>query len=88
MASTVTPTKPDLLQTLPSDAACQSNGGSPTGIVPDPLQTLEPTQTPTGPALKNEGCFPRCLILGQLLDPWARPTWHPISPAARCGWSA
>jgi hypothetical protein len=71
MASTVTPTKPDLLQTLPSDAARQSNGGSPTGVVPDPLQTLEPTQTPTGPALKNEGSFPRCLILGQLVDPWA-----------------
>jgi len=23
-------------------------------IVPDPLQTLEPVETPTGPALKNE----------------------------------
>jgi hypothetical protein len=34
MASTVTPTKPDPLQTLPSEAARQSNGGSPTGLVP------------------------------------------------------
>jgi electron transfer flavoprotein beta subunit len=34
-------------------------------IVPDPLQTLEPTQTPTGPALKNEGMLPA------VLDPWA-----------------
>jgi electron transfer flavoprotein beta subunit len=34
-------------------------------IVPDPLQTLEPAQTPTGPALKNEGMLPA------VLDPWA-----------------
>lgn len=34
-------------------------------IVPDPLQTLEPIQTPTGPALKNEGMLPA------VLDPWA-----------------
>jgi electron transfer flavoprotein beta subunit len=34
-------------------------------IVPDPLQTLEPVQTPTGPALKNEGMLPA------VLDPWA-----------------
>ena len=27
-------------------------------IVPDPLQTLEPVQTPTGPALKNEMMLP------------------------------
>lgn len=35
------------------------------GIVPDPLQTLEPITTPTGPALKNE------LLLPAILDPWA-----------------
>jgi len=35
------------------------------GIVPDPLQTLEPTITPTGPALKNE------MMLPAVLDPWA-----------------
>jgi electron transfer flavoprotein beta subunit len=35
------------------------------GIVPDPLQTLEPVATPTGPALKNE------MMLPAVLDPWA-----------------
>jgi electron transfer flavoprotein beta subunit len=34
-------------------------------LVPDPLQTLEPIATPTGPALKNE------LMLPAVLDPWA-----------------
>jgi electron transfer flavoprotein beta subunit len=34
-------------------------------IVPDPLQTLEPIQAATGPALKNEGMLPA------VLDPWA-----------------
>jgi electron transfer flavoprotein beta subunit len=34
-------------------------------IVPDPLQTLEPIETPTGPALKNEAMLPA------VLDPWA-----------------
>lgn len=34
-------------------------------IVPDPLQTLEPTTAPTGPGLKNE------MILPAVLDPWA-----------------
>jgi len=34
-------------------------------VVPDPLQTLEPVTTPTGPALKNE------LMLPAILDPWA-----------------
>ncbi len=33
--------------------------------VPDPLQTLEPVQSPTGPALKNE------MMLPAVLDPWA-----------------
>jgi electron transfer flavoprotein beta subunit len=35
------------------------------GIVPDPLQTLEPIAGPAGPALKNE------LMLPAVLDPWA-----------------
>jgi electron transfer flavoprotein beta subunit len=35
------------------------------GIVPDPLQTLEPVTGPTGPALKNENMLPA------ILDPWA-----------------
>ncbi|MFP4315444.1 MAG: electron transfer flavoprotein subunit beta/FixA family protein [Desulfovibrionales bacterium] len=34
-------------------------------IVPDPLQTLEPVQSPQGPALKNE------MMLPAVLDPWA-----------------
>jgi electron transfer flavoprotein beta subunit len=35
------------------------------GIVPDPLQTLEPISTPNGPGLKNE------MMLPAVLDPWA-----------------
>jgi len=35
------------------------------GVVPDPLQTLEPTATPAGPAIKNE------MVLPAVLDPWA-----------------
>src|SRR5674476_864057 len=34
-------------------------------IVPDPLQTLEPVVSLTGPALKNE------MMLPAVLDPWA-----------------
>ena len=34
-------------------------------VVPDPLQTLEPVTTPTGPGLKNEAMLPAWL------DPWA-----------------
>ena len=34
-------------------------------VVPDPLQTLEPITSPTGPALKNESMLPA------ILDPWA-----------------
>ncbi len=34
-------------------------------LVPDPLQKLEPVQTPTGPGLKNE------VMLPSVLDPWA-----------------
>ena len=35
------------------------------GIVPDPLQTLEPVSGPKGPGLKNE------MLLPAVLDPWA-----------------
>ncbi|HUB34065.1 MAG TPA: hypothetical protein VMA31_13585 [Bryobacteraceae bacterium] len=35
------------------------------GIVPDPLQTLEPVDGPGGPVLKNESMLPA------ILDPWA-----------------
>ncbi|MGA2748738.1 MAG: electron transfer flavoprotein subunit beta [Verrucomicrobiota bacterium] len=35
------------------------------GIVPDPLQTLEPVASAAGPALKNE------MMLPAILDPWA-----------------
>ena len=35
------------------------------GIVPDPLQTLEPVSGPNGPAIKNE------MLLPAVLDPWA-----------------
>jgi len=35
------------------------------GAVPDPLQTLEPITTATGPGLKNE------MMLPAVLDPWA-----------------
>lgn len=35
------------------------------GIVPDPLQTLEPTTSPNGPGIKNE------MLLPAVLDPWA-----------------
>ncbi len=35
------------------------------GIVPDPLQTLEPVTGPNGPGLKNE------MVLPAMLDPWA-----------------
>jgi len=35
------------------------------GIVPDPLQTLEPIAGPAGPGVKNE------MLLPAVLDPWA-----------------
>jgi electron transfer flavoprotein beta subunit len=35
------------------------------GIVPDPLQTLEPIAGPNGPGIKNE------MVLPAVLDPWA-----------------
>jgi electron transfer flavoprotein beta subunit len=35
------------------------------GMVPDPLQTLEPVTNPDGPGIKNE------MVLPAVLDPWA-----------------
>ncbi|MBI4572105.1 MAG: electron transfer flavoprotein subunit beta [candidate division NC10 bacterium] len=35
------------------------------GIVPDPLQTLDPVANPAGPTIKNE------MMLPAVLDPWA-----------------
>jgi electron transfer flavoprotein beta subunit len=49
------------------------------GIVPDPLQTLEPVQGPQGPALKNEAMLPH------VLDPWAA---HALYEAAHLAASA
>ena len=49
------------------------------GIVPDPLQTLEPVTGPGGPSLKNE------MILPAILDPWAG---HALFEAARLAQSA
>lgn len=47
------------------------------GIVPDPLQTLEPVATPTGPALKNE------MMLPAVLDPWASHALYEAASLAR-----
>lgn len=46
-------------------------------VVPDPLQTLEPAQTPAGPALKNE------LMLPAWLDPWAGHALYEAASLAR-----
>jgi electron transfer flavoprotein beta subunit len=46
------------------------------GIVPDPLQTLEPTTTSNGPGLKNE------LTLPAVLDPWAASALYEASNIA------
>lgn len=46
-------------------------------VVPDPLQTLEPVATPTGPALKNE------LMLPAWLDPWAGHALYEAASLAR-----
>jgi electron transfer flavoprotein beta subunit len=48
-------------------------------IVPDPLQSLEPITSPTGPALKNE------MMLPAVLDPWAM---HALFEAAHLAQSA
>ena len=53
------------------------------GIVPDPLQTLEPVSGPNGPGLKNE------MVLPAVLDPWAASALYEAAdlaanfPAAR-----
>lgn len=47
------------------------------GIVPDPLQTLEPVLGPTGPGLKNE------LMLPAVLDPWAAHALYEAAHLAR-----
>lgn len=47
------------------------------GIVPDPLQTLEPVAGPAGPALKNE------MMLPAVLDPWAAHALYEAANLAR-----
>ena len=47
------------------------------GIVPDPLQTLEPVMGPAGPALKNE------MLLPAVLDPWAAHALYEAAALAR-----
>lgn len=47
------------------------------GIVPDPLQTLEPVASPAGPALKNE------MMLPAWLDPWAGHALYEAANLAR-----
>jgi electron transfer flavoprotein beta subunit len=46
-------------------------------LVPDPLQTLEPVQTPQGPGLKNEQMLPSAL------DPWAACALYEAASLAR-----
>jgi len=46
------------------------------GIVPDPLQTLEPIAGPTGPGLKNE------MVLPAVLDPWAASSLYEAAQLA------
>ena len=47
------------------------------GIVPDPLQTLEPAASLTGSALKNE------MMLPAILDPWASHAFYEAANLAR-----
>jgi len=47
------------------------------GIVPDPLQTLEPVMSPKGPGLKNE------MMLPAVLDPWAASALYEAADLAR-----
>jgi electron transfer flavoprotein beta subunit len=46
-------------------------------LVPDPLQTLEPVQTPQGPGLKNETMLP------SVLDPWASHALYEAASLAK-----
>ncbi len=47
------------------------------GLVPDPLQTLEPVTNPNGPALKNESMLP------SILDPWASSALYEAASLAK-----
>jgi len=47
------------------------------GLVPDPLQTLEPVQGPTGWGLKNE------MMLPAILDPWVQSALWEASALAK-----
>ena len=47
------------------------------GVVPDPLQTLEPVSGPSGPGLKNE------MLLPAVLDPWAAHALYEAAHLAR-----
>jgi electron transfer flavoprotein beta subunit len=47
------------------------------GIVPDPLQSLEPVMSAQGPALKNEAMLPA------VLDPWAGHALYEAAHLAR-----
>jgi electron transfer flavoprotein beta subunit len=47
------------------------------GLVPDPLQSLEPIESPTGPGLKNEAMLP------SVLDPWAAHALYEAAHLAR-----
>jgi electron transfer flavoprotein beta subunit len=46
-------------------------------LVPDPLQSLEPSLGPSGPSLKNE------LMLPSILDPWAAHALYEAANLAR-----
>jgi len=47
------------------------------GIVPDPLQSLEPVTGPNGPSLKNE------TVLPAVLDPWAASALYEAAALAK-----
>jgi electron transfer flavoprotein beta subunit len=47
------------------------------GIVPDPLQTLEPVAGPAGPSLKHDATLPA------VLDPWAAHALYEAAALAR-----
>ena len=47
------------------------------GVVPDPLQTLEPVMGPAGPSLKNE------MLLPAVFDPWAAHALYEAAHLAR-----
>jgi len=47
------------------------------GIVPDPLQSLEPVSGPEGPGLKNE------MMLPAVLDPWSAHALYEAASLAR-----